>query len=258
MTTTSRSRLTFDHEDRVARLVLAAPKANILDRQMMRELADLAGELAAHRSLRAVVLTAEGPNFSYGASIEEHLPGKIDGVLADLDGLLRRLLEIRAPTIAAIRGQCLGGGLEIALACDLIVASESAMFGLPEIKLAAFAPAASALLPLRVAGAAASELLMTGASWSAPRALEVGLINRVVADQLLEEELDAWILRDFLPRSVHALEQAARAARRAVCRAVEEDLPALVRQYTGELMATADAEEGIRAFLEKRQARWSA
>lgn len=241
----------------MARLTLATPRANILDRTTMSQLSELAGGLLGRTGLRAVVVTADGPNFSYGASIEEHLPGAIDEVLEALRQLLTRLLELPVPTIAAVRGQCLGGGLELALGCDLIIAEESAWFGCPEIKLAAFAPAASALLPLKIGTGPAAELLLTGESWSADRAHSLGLITHTCADGMLEESLDGWLEAEFLPRSPAALRQAVAAARRSARRAIAVDLPQLERQYVEQLMTEPDAEEGIRAFLEKRQPRWS-
>ncbi len=253
----ARARLDFEHDGKVARLVLAAPKANILDRAMMDELHGLAGELVGRRGLRAIVIGADGPHFSFGASVEEHLPGAIDEVLAGLRRLLARLLELPAPTIAAVRGQCLGGGLELVLACDLILAEESAWLGCPEIKLAVFPPAASALLPLKIGSGPAAELILTGESWSAERSHGLGLVTRICADGSLEEALSGWLESEFLPRSPAALEQVVMAARRGARRAVEVDLPDLERQYVEKLMSEPDAEEGIRAFLEKREPRWS-
>ncbi len=206
----------------------------------------------------AIVLGAEGPNFSYGASVEEHLPGQIASALADLHALLGRFLDLPAPTLAAIRGACLGGGLELALACDLLLAEQGARLGQPEIKLAVFPPAASALLPARIGAGPAAELILTGTTWSGARAAERGLVARTAPDGALEEELASWLAEDFLDRSPAALAQAARASRRTLRRAVEEELPRLERQYLDELMAEPDAVEGIRAFLEKRPPRWQA
>jgi cyclohexa-1,5-dienecarbonyl-CoA hydratase len=252
----ARAALTFDHEGHVARLRLAAPKANILDRAMIADLDRACDSIANRRDLVAVVLGAEGPSFSYGASVEEHLPGEIAAALAELHALLGRLLELPAPTIAAIRGRCLGGGLELAMACDLLLAEESAELGQPEIKLAVFPPAASALLPARIGAGPAAELILTGTSWSGRRAAELGLVTRVAPDGALEESLESWLAEDFLDRSPAALAQAARASRRTLRRAVDEEIPRLERQYLQELMAQPDAVEGIRAFLERRAPRW--
>ena len=251
-----RARLELDHDDSVARITLAAPKANILDRAMIADLDRICDALGGRRRLVAIVLGAEGPSFSYGASVEEHLPGEIEAVLAELHALLGRFLELPAPTIAAIRGSCLGGGLELVLVCDLILAEEGARLGQPEIKLGVFPPAASALLPVRIGSGPASELVLTGSTWSGKRAAELGLVTRTAPDGTLDEALSAWLEREFLERSPAALAQAVKASRRALRRAVDEELPELERQYVGELMAEPDAVEGIRAFLEKRPPRW--
>jgi len=247
-------RLEFTHQERVARITLASPKGNILDRVMIDEL-DEAVSQCSRRPPNAIVFGAEGPHFSFGASVQEHLPAQIAGTLQALHGLLRRICEAPAPLIAAVRGQCLGGGFELALACDLIVADETAQFAVPEIKLAVFAPAASALLPLRVGQALAARLLLTGAAITADEAALCGLVAKLTND--LDGEVERWLESDFLPRSPSSLKFACRAARLGLRRAFAEDLAQLERLYLSELMTTPDAEEGIRAFLEKRTPRWS-
>ena len=143
------------------RLRLARPRANIVDAAMI---AALDGALLAHRAnnkLRGVLLDAEGPNFSFGASVEEHLPAQCAQMLASLHALIVAMIEFPAPILVAVRGQCLGGGLEVALAGSLIFASPDAQFGQPEMKLGVFAPAASVLLPYRVNQPMAEDLLLS-------------------------------------------------------------------------------------------------
>jgi len=134
------------------RLRLARPKANIVDAEMI---AALDGALVAYRAqtgLRGVLLDAEGPNFSFGASVEEHLPAQCAQMLASLHALILLMIEFPAPILVAVRGQCLGGGLEVALAGGPIFAAPDAQFGQPEMKLGVFAPAASVLLPTASTG----------------------------------------------------------------------------------------------------------
>ncbi len=247
-------RLEFTHQERVARIALATPKANIVDCAMLAEL-DAALSQCASRDLNAIVVGADGPHFSFGASVEEHLPVQIAHTLHALHALLKRIHEAPAPVIAAVRGQCLGGGFELALACDLIIADQTAQFASPEIKLGVFAPAASALLPLRVGQSAASRLLLTGASITADEALRCGLVAKLVDD--LDTGVNQWLETDFLPRSASSLKFACRAARLPLRPAFEETLPKLEHLYLDHLMATPDAVEGIRAFLEKRLPQWS-
>ena len=249
-------RVEFEHEGQVARVVLAAPKANIVDQAMMAELESAFDGLAARRDLKAIVLTGEGPNFSFGASVQEHLPEQISGTLTRLHALLRRIAEAPAPTIAAVRGQCLGGGLELALACDLILAEETAQLGCPEIQLGVFPPAASALLPVRIGAGPAASLVLSGASVTGTAAAAIGLVARTAGPGQLEAVLAEWLAADFLPRSPSALRYAALAVRRPLVHALEQDLPVLERLYLQDLMSEPDAAEGIRAFLEKRPPRW--
>jgi cyclohexa-1,5-dienecarbonyl-CoA hydratase len=134
----NRVRCQLTHGEQVVRIVLATPKANILDRATMLEFIDILRGLTRRRDIKAVIIDSEGPHFSFGASIEEHLPGQINEALALLRCLLEEVALLPAPTIAVVRGQCLGGGLELALACDFIVAEESAQLGLPEVRLGVF------------------------------------------------------------------------------------------------------------------------
>jgi len=248
--------LLFEHDERVARLVLSAPPANIIDSEMMASLRRALARLEAHKRLRCIVVSAEGPHFSYGASIEEHLPELIEDTLTQLHALLRAFQTTPAPTVAAVRGRCLGGGLELVLACDLILAERDTTLSCPEIQLGVFAPAASALLPLRIAGGHASRSLLTGAAWNVEEALGAGLVDRTCGTGELEDALQAWLSRDFLPRSAAGLKYATRASRWRKMQALETVLPAFERMYLDELAAEIDGFEGIRAFQEKRKPQW--
>lgn len=248
----TKTRLELRHDGRVAYVFLAAPKANVLDATMISELDTIFESLEGSRDLRAIVLEADGPNFSFGASVAEHLPDQIEAALVRLGALLRRVTAAPAPVIAAVRGQCLGGGLELVLACDLIVAEENAQLGAPEIRLGVFPPAASALLPARVGVAFASSLVLTGASVSGTDAMAKGLVVRTAPVGQLATTIEAFLEESFLPRSATAVRYAALAVRRAIVRALEEDLPALDRLYLDGLMREDDAVDGIRAFLEKK------
>ena len=252
-----KTRVEIQNDGLVARVTLAAPKANILDETMVSELSTIFDSFEEDHDLRAIVIGADGPHFSFGASVEEHLPQQIDGALARLGGLLRRIAAAPAPTIAAVRGQCLGGGFELVLACDLIVAEESAQFGVPEIRLGVFPPAAAALLPVRLGTAIASSMVLTGASFSGAHAARQGLVARIAPEGNLEPCIAAFLDECITPRSASALRHAARAVRAPIVRALVEDLPELERLYLDELMAHPDATEGIRAFLEKRDPKWT-
>ncbi len=248
-------KLGFTHQGRIARLQLSAPKGNILDRCMIAELSAALDECRKH-ALHAIVISADGPHFSFGASVEDHLPDSIAPTLAALHALLRQLADATAPTIAAVQGQCLGGGFELVLGCDLVLAEESARFACPEIKLGVFPPAASALLPAKVGAARAASLVICGGALNATEAAACGLVSRTAAAGQLEPELQKWLEADFLTRPAIALRCAAEAVRCSLRVAVEEHLPAIERMYLEVLMASPDPAEGIRAFLEKREPAW--
>lgn len=251
-----KARLQVDEDGRIAHVFLAAPKANILDAAMVTELDAIFASLEREHELRAIVLEGEGLHFSFGASVEEHLPGQIEGALARLGGLLRRVAAAPAPTIAAVRGQCLGGGFELALACDIIIAEENAQLGAPEIKLGVFPPAASVLLPIRIGVADASAMILTGESWTGMRAMQQGLVTRIAPEGGLRPAVAAYIGDHFASRSAAALRHTTRVVRRAVVQALHDELPKVDRVYLEELMREPDADEGIRAFLERRDPSW--
>jgi cyclohexa-1,5-dienecarbonyl-CoA hydratase len=212
---------------------------------------------AQNTRLKLVTIAGEGADFSYGASIPEHAPGEIDRVLPAMHELIGMLLEFPAVTAAVVRGRCLGGGFELALACDFIFASEDATFGLPEVALGVFPPAASALLPARVGTARATRAIVGGAARSADEWRDAGLVEFVAPAASLDAEVDRWFDLHLSARSATALRYAAAASRLALRRQVEDLLPRLERLYLKDLMQTQDAVEGIRAFLEKRAPRWT-
>jgi len=236
------------------RLTLNRPKANICDAQMIGALQAALDAHAGHASLRGVLLDAEGPHFSFGASVEEHLADRCAGMLASLHALILALAGFRAPVLVAVRGQCLGGGLEIALAGGPIFAAPNAQFGQPEIRLGVFAPAASCLLPWRVSPLAAEDLLCSGRSIDAAQALAVGLVH-ALADDPVAAAL-AYFDEHLAPRSAAALAHALQAARAPRLAALRDELARVERLYLHSLMKTRDANEGLDAFLAKRAPTW--
>ena len=243
-----------EKEGGLLRLRLSRPKANIVDAAMI---AALRTALAGHRGglrLRGALLDAEGPHFSFGASVEEHLPGPCAAMLRDLHALLREMLEFPVPVLVAVRGQCLGGGLELAASGSRIFAAPGASLGQPEMKLAVFPPAASCLLPERIGQSRAEELLFSGRSVGAEEAHRIGLVDVLAEDP--EAEAIAWYEKALAPLSASSLRLAVRAARIGFLERVARKLDAVERLYLEELMATRDAVEGLSAFLEKRPPVW--
>jgi cyclohexa-1,5-dienecarbonyl-CoA hydratase len=233
---------------------LAAPKANILDARMVAGLTRVAERAREERGLKAVVIEGDGPNFSYGASVEEHLRDRVEGMLRGFHDLFRAILASAVPHLAAVRGQCLGGGLELASFCHRVFASPGAKLGQPEIALGVFAPVASVALVERVGRGAAEDLCLSGRSLDATEALRIGLVDEVVEDP--GAAALAYARAHLLPRSAASLRHAVRGVRAGFERRFREEIAALERLYLEELMATADANEGLAAFLEKRKPAW--
>lgn len=241
-------------DGRLLRLRFARPKANIVDAAMIAALDAALAEGAANLAQTAVILDAEGPHFSFGASVEEHLPGQCAAMLSALHRLVRRMLEHPVPILVAIRGQCLGGGLEVAAAGHLMFAAPDAQFGQPEMKLGVFAPAASCLLPERIGQAAAEDLLYSGRSIGADEASRLGLLADV-ADDPAQAAAD-WFTTHLAPKSASSLRLAVIAARSAFAVRVAARLEAVERLYLDRLMSTRDAVEGLNAFIARRPAEW--
>jgi len=235
----------------VLRIVLNAPKGNILDAAMIGAISN-ALDAEASADVKLVVFEGAGKHFSFGASVEEHQRDRAAAMLETFHGLFRKLQRLAVPTCALVRGQCLGGGLELASYCTFLVATPDARLGQPEIKLAVFAPMASILLPWRVGGGAALDLCISGRSIGAEEAKRIGLVTEVTEDP--EAWLGALFAEALRPTSASSLRFAERAARIDLARRLERDLPALERLYLDELMATHDANEGIAAFIERRSA----
>jgi len=244
----------LEHDGALLRLRLARPKANIVDAEMI---AALDGALVAYRgnnTLRGVLLDAEGPHFSFGASVEEHLPAQCARMLASLHALVLAMLEFPVPILVAVRGQCLGGGLEVALAGGLIFAAPDAQFGQPEMKLGVFAPAASCLLPYRMNQPAAEDLLLSGRSIGAEEAHRIGLVHTVFDDP--QTAALAYFEQHLVGKSAASLACAVAAARAPMIRDVRQRLAEVERLYLDRLMQTRDANEGLTAFLAKRKPQW--
>ena len=247
-------RVWLEEDGALLRLRLARPKANIVDAAMIAALDAALAEHLPRADLRGVLVDAEGAHFSFGASVEEHQPANCAAMLAALHALLLRMLASPVPVLVAVRGQCLGGGLELALAGTLIFAASDARFGQPEIKLGVFAPFASAVLPERIPRAAAEDLLLSGRSLTADEARAIGLVSDVVDDP--EAAARAWFATHLADKSAAALRFALLAARLDYVQRVGERLARLEKLYLDELMSTHDAREGLDAFLARRPAHW--
>ena len=230
------------------------PPVNIFDTALLDELSRvLVGPevTGAH----VVVLRGGGRCWSGGLDVGDHLRHRVTPMFESFRRALGLLWNLPVPTIAQVHGNCLGGGLELLMACDLAIASEAAMFGQPEIRLGVFAPFGAAVYPRLLGSRTAAELLYLGAPFEARRAAAVGIVNRVVPEEELAASvaLAAQTLCSHRRTTLRTLKQVLR-------RSEADPWPALEyaeRVYVDELMAREDAEEGLRAFLEKRAPVWT-
>ena len=237
------------------RIVLDRPRGNLLSLEMVRALAAALASAASARPKWATIEGA-GSEFSFGAMIQEHVPGPMEQVLQEMHAMLRQILAMPCATAALVEGRCLGAGFEVALACDLVIATEDATLGLPEIGLAAFPPAGAALLPLRVGASRAAEAVLTGTARSAARWHAEGVVSMVApAGRLIDSARD-WFDQNLAPRSQVAIAAAAAATRLTVRAAAEPAIAAAERFYLDRILPTDDAAEGVRAFIEKRPPQW--
>jgi cyclohexa-1,5-dienecarbonyl-CoA hydratase len=247
----------FNRDQTRAAFRLFHPKGNIITAEMIRAFGQSLETIAENPHLKLVTIEGVGADFSFGASIPEHAPGEIGRVLPAAHALIYALLDLPVVTAALVRGRCLGGGFEIALACDLIFAEQSAVFGLPEVTLGVFPPAASALLPVRIGTARATSAIVTGKARPASDWHAAGLLEAVVPDGALDGEVDRWFEAQLRWKSGTALRYATAAARLSLRQHVRAVLPELEQLYLKDLMQTHDAGEGIAAFLDKRSPKWT-
>lgn len=237
------------------RVAIGGSKGNVLDASVMEALSGVFRDAAATPGLKAICLEGQGRHFSFGASVPEHLPPRVGPMLASFHGMLLALLDSAVPVLAAVRGQCLGGGLELVSLCHRVFAARDAALGQPEIVLGVFAPVASIVLPERVGRGAADDLCLSGRTVSAGEALSMRLVDEVVEGDPADAAL-AWARTHLVPKSASSLRFAVRASRAALRDRLDVELPALERLYLDGLMRTSDALEGLNAFVERRAPVW--
>lgn len=243
--------LLLDRDGRTATLTIDRPPLNILDIPTIRRLEKAISEL---EDAQLVVIRGAGDRaFSAGVAVQDHTPDLVGPMLESLHGAIRKLRDLPAVTVAAVQGHCLGGGMELALACDLVVAREDARFGQPEIELGCYPPVAAALYPSLIGPGRTLDLLLTGRTLTCEEAERMGLIARRVEN--LDEGL-AKLSAEILAKSGAVVRLTKKAVRAGRDRGFNEALTESERLYLDELCPTADMAEGIAAFLEKRRPVW--
>ncbi len=243
----------------VVRVAFSNDKGNILTGALLAGLDAVLAEHAEDPHLKLVMLEGTGKHFSLGASIEEHKKEHVQAMLESFHRLVRRLTSYPVPTAVLVRGKCLGGAFELALACTFVIAARSAAFACPEIALGVFPPVLAALGPLRLGASWAERLALTGEELDAETARAVGLVTCVVPDgtDVLEHAV-AWFDDKLAKRSAFALRRTLAAVRTGsgIVERMTRTLADVERQYIERVVPSFDGNEGIEAFLAKREPRW--
>ncbi len=245
----------ISEEDGIGRIRFNKPPLNVMDIHMMREI-NSALEHFQGRTLKALVLDAEGKAFSAGVDISDHSGDKALEMIRVFHGIFDNLLKISAPTVAVAKGAALGGGCEGALFCDIVIASEKAKFGQPEIKVGVFPPVAAAIFPKILGEKKALELLLTGDVVRGAEAKDMGLVNQVFPVEGFDEAAENWIREKLGANSAAVLKFTKKAFMVGASKNYPEAIAEIEEIYLQELMKTYDANEGLTAFLEKRRPDW--
>ena len=239
----------------VARLVLDRPPLNILTLPMLEGMRKTLQSLAEDTSVGVLLLTGEGRAFCAGVDVADHTADKVDAMLESLHEVFLALAGFEAPVVAACNGAALGGGCELLLACDVVLARAGAKIGQPEVRLGVFPPVAAAFLPRIVGRQHAMDLILSGRTITTLEAHEMGLVTRVIPPDDFDDEVDAYTA-SLASLSAPVL----RVAKRAVVEGLDRSGPKALRHaetlYRHELMCLQDAHEGLAAFMEKREPVW--
>lgn len=245
-------RHTISADGAIHTITLDKPPGNVVDIALCGQLLDTVESAAAADDGKVLVLRGAGRHFSFGASVEEHLPEKAPEMITALGAVIRALIAFPYPTVVGVQGSCLGGGLELVLACGIVIAEETATLACPEIHLGVLPPAATALLT----GRAAEDVLLTGRSLTADEAKQMGIVNALAPEGELDAAVESFVDTHFVPRSALSLRMATRAIRGPNRAEIEQRLEEAERLYIEGLLPTHDGVEGIRAFIEKRPPEW--
>jgi cyclohexa-1,5-dienecarbonyl-CoA hydratase len=251
----SYSTIQFHPGPRIASIVLNRPPLNIINLEMLDELNAAWSEVEDLKAQVAIISASGDRSFSAGADVADHMPGKVETLIEKFHHFIRRIRKSECITIAAIHGHTLGGGAELAMTCDLIVAASDMRLGQPEILLGCYPPVAVAYLPAAIGLHKATEMVLVGESITAAEAERLGLVNKVVSRENLGEAVDSYVDK-LLEKSSAVLALTKRALREGAGRHFEKALDRSQELYLHELIKTDDMVEGLNAFLEKRAPAW--
>lgn len=247
--------IVVSEQDMIGKITFDRPPLNVLNIEMMKEM-NAALEDMSKRNLKAVILNANGKAFSAGVDVSDHSADKVGEMIRVFHDIFNNMRKLGVPFIALVEGAALGGGCEVAAFCDIILASDRAKFGQPEILVGVFPPVACAIFPTVFGPRKGIELVLTGDTIRADEAKELGLVNHVFPADSFQNEAEKFIKEKIATKSSVVLKLTKKAFLEGCCQRYELAIKAIERIYLDEMMKTKDANEGLRAFLEKRQPIW--
>ncbi len=239
----------------IGKIIFNNGPLNILTIEMMEQINEALERFLEDKSLKAVIFNHNGKAFSAGVDIGDHIGDKAPKMIKEFHGIFRKLNKLKCPSIASIKGAALGGGCEIAIFCDIVITSDKAKFGQPEIKVGVFPPIAVLAFPQIIGNKKAFELIMLGEIIDANEALRLGISNHIFPLESYEQEV-AKFIESFNDISTIILQYTKKAFNQALGIDFEAKLYEIEQFYLKELMSTHDANEGLQAFLEKRSPNW--
>jgi len=239
----------------VAGITFARPKHNVFNIDMMNDFCDALEDLKRDESLKCVVFYGEGASWCAGVDVGDHKPEMAPDMIATFNRSLTLIENLEIPTIAAVHGACLGGGMEYAIACDVVIASEKAKFGQPEVKLGFLPPYAAIRLPLLVGPAKAIEVCTSGKVYSAKEACSMGFVSQCVEADQFAETVNRFI-KEITASSPLILRLNKRAVKQHLGMSTKDALEGVSDLFLNTLMKTEDTLEGIASFYEKRRPEW--
>jgi len=242
-------------EDGIGRIILNRPKHNVMNMAMMQELTAILVDLNKDSDLKCVVIGAQGNSWCAGVEVLDHKPDLAPEMIRIFDSMLRQIHAMTMPTVAAVDGACLGGGMELAIACDMVVATRSSVFGQPEIKLGFLPPYAAVRLPALVGPSKAIEICTTGRRYSAEAAQQMGMISDVYDDEAFSDGL-IKVLKELQHASPFILRLNKEAVNKHLTMDLGEAMTSVSDMFVNQLMKTEDTLEGIASFEEKRRPVW--
>jgi len=242
-------------QDGLGTITLNRPPVNILNIAMMEEMNEVLDGWRGKKGLKVVLFNAKGKCFSAGVDVGEHVGDLAPKMIGTFHSMFRLMDQLGIPTMASVYGSCLGGGCELAVFCDLVISSEDAKYGQPEIQVGVFPPIAVQIMPRIIGRKAAMDLILSGRIISAEEARSMGLVNKVVAEEALEQATNDF-LKPYLKLSAEVLRKTKKAIMTGLMDDLEPSLKIIEDIYLNELMNTADAQEGLKAFMGKRKPEW--